>query len=72
MKKFLKRNGQAILKGLLLSVATIVVFELFHNAATMERAGIDAIGGEIFVFLIPFFAYLVMKRKEEKEAEDGN
>lgn len=55
MKKFLRRNGKTIFKGLLIAIVAIVVFEVLHDIATSQR-GYEAIGGEIFVPLLIIFA----------------
>jgi F0F1-type ATP synthase assembly protein I len=70
-KRFMKENGKAILKGLLIAIVTIVAFEVLHDIATSQR-GYEAIGGEVFAWFIPFFVALFMVRKEEKEAEEGD
>ena len=56
---FLKQNGRAILKGLLIALATLAVFALLHAIATAWR-GYNAYGGELFALLLPFFIKFVV------------
>lgn len=70
-KRFMKENGKAISKGLLLALVTIVAFEVLHDIATSQR-GYEAIGGEVFAWFIPFFVVLSLMDKEEKEAEGSD
>jgi len=60
--KFLKANYKPILIGLILAAVLICGYTVLHNIATAERQ-YEAIGGEIFIFLIPFL-YLVIPQKE--------
>lgn len=55
MKKFLKRNGQAIIKYTLILAVAVIAYILAHKAGTAER-GYEAVGGEIFVPLLIIFA----------------
>ena len=69
--KFLKENWKWILKWVFAFVLSAVAFILFHKLATIER-GYNAIGGEIFVFLIPFFVWIAPEiKKSIKEIKDG-
>lgn len=68
MKRFFKRHIKGILLTVGISAATIAAYLLAHNAATMQR-GYEAIGGEMFIFLIP--AFIVLFAPEEKEAAKG-
>lgn len=69
---FLKQNGKTILKGLLISFATIAAYDLLHVLATAER-GYEAYGGELFALLIPFFiAVVVPVFKEPFKRKDNN
>lgn len=58
----MKENYKTILEGLILAAVLIYGYTALHNIATAER-GYNAIGGEIFIFLIPFL-YLVAPKKE--------
>ena len=60
--RFLKEYYKPILIGLFLAAVLIYGYTLLHNIATTER-GYNAIGGEIFIFLIPFL-YWVAPKKE--------
>ena len=64
--KFLKENYKPILKGLFLACALIFGYTLLHNIATAQR-GYNAIGGEIFVFFIPYLWWAIRSLKETKE-----
>lgn len=68
--KFLKENKKWILKWFFVIVLSVVAFIGFHKLATLER-GYDAIGGEIFMFLIPFFVWIAPEiKKSIKEIKD--
>lgn len=68
--KFLKANKRFIFKWFLVGVLTLVAFIGFHKLATIER-GYNAIGGEMFMFLIPFFVWIAPEiKKSIKEIED--
>ena len=56
--RFLKRHRKAIAKALVVTAITIITFILAHKAGTTER-GYEALGGEMFAFLIPFFAWIL-------------
>ena len=68
--KFLKENWKWILKWVFVFVLSAVAFILLHKLATIER-GYNAIGGEMFMFLIPFFVWVAPKiKKSIKEIKD--
>lgn len=68
--KFLKENWKWILKWFFVFVLSAVAFAGLHKLATVER-GYNAIGGEIFMFLIPFFVWVAPEiKKSIKEIKD--
>ena len=68
--KFLKENWKWILKWVFVFVLSAVAFILLHKLATIER-GYNAIGGEMFMFLIPFFVWVAPEiKKSIKESKD--
>ena len=68
--KFLKENWKWILKWVFVFVLSAVAFILLHKLATVER-GYNAIGGEMFMFLIPFFVWVAPEiKKSIKEIKD--
>ena len=68
--KFLKANKKAILKWSFVFILSAVAFVGLHKLATVER-GYNAIGGEIFMFLIPFFVWIAHEKKKSiKEFKD--
>ena len=68
--KFLKANKKMILKWFFVLVLAGVTFAGFHKLATVER-GYNAIGGETFMFLIPFFVWVAPEvKKSIKEIKD--
>lgn len=76
IRKLFKQHRKSIITAVIVTLATIVAFILAHNAATAERE-YKAIGGEIFVLLIPYMCGVAYKnakgtKKELKGAEaDG-
>lgn len=64
--KFLKENYKPILKGLILACVLICGYEVLHNIATEQR-GYNAIGGEIFVFFVPFLWWAFSSLRESKK-----
>jgi hypothetical protein len=66
--KFLKEYYKPILKGLFLAAVLIYGYTVLHNIATAQR-GYNAIGGEIFVFFIPYLWWAIKKLKEGTENE---
>ena len=68
--KVLKANKKKILKWLFVFVLSAVAFAGLHKLATVER-GYNAIGGETFMFLIPFFVWVAPEiKKSIKEIKD--
>lgn len=68
--KFLKENKKWILKWFFVIVLSIVAFIGLHKLATVER-GYNAIGGEMFMLLIPFFVWITPEiKKSIKEIKD--
>lgn len=68
--KFLKENKKWILKWFFVIMLSVVAFIGFHKLATLER-GYDAVGGEMFMFLIPFFVWVTPEiKKSIKEIKD--
>ena len=68
--KFLKENWKWILKWVFVFVLSVVAFILLHKLATVER-GYNAIGGEMFMFLIPFIVWIAPDiKKSIKEIKD--
>jgi drug/metabolite transporter superfamily protein YnfA len=68
--KFLKENKKWILKWFFVIVLSVVAFLGLHKSATVER-GYNAIGGEMFMFLIPFFVWIAPEiKKSIKEIKD--
>lgn len=68
--KFLKENWKWILKWVFVFVLSAVAFILLHKLATVGR-GYNAIGGEMFMFLIPFFVWVAPEiKKTIKEIKD--
>ena len=68
--KFLKANKKVILKWFFVFVFSAVAFAGLHKLATVER-GYNAIGGEMFMFLIPFFVWVAPEiKKSIKEIKD--
>lgn len=58
-------------KWIALSVLGVALFLLAHKLATVERS-YDAIGGEMFMLLIPLFVWVVQDfKKFFKEDENG-
>ena len=68
--KFLKENKKWILKWFFVILLSVVAFLGLHKLATVER-GYNAIGGEMFMFLIPFFVWIAPEiKKTIKEIKD--
>lgn len=68
--KVLKANKKMILKWFFVVVLSAVAFAGLHKLATIER-GYNAIGGELFMFLIPFFVWVAPEiKKSIKEIKD--
>ena len=68
--KFLKANKKVILKWFFAAVLSVGAFVGLHKLATVER-GSNAIGGEMLMFLIPLFVWIVPEiKKSIKEIKD--
>ena len=68
--KFLKANKKVILKWSFVFVLSVVAFVVLHKLATLERE-YNAIGGEMFMFLMPFFVWIAPEiKKSIKEIKD--
>ena len=68
--KFLKENKKWILKWFFVILLSVVAFLGLHKLATVER-GYNAIGGEMFMFLIPLFVWIAPEiKKSIKEIKD--
>ena len=61
--KFLKANKKVILKWSFVVVLSVGAFVGLNKLATVER-GYNAIGGEMFMFLIPFFVWIAPEIKK--------
>ena len=70
MKKFFKKNLRFIIKWAIVLFASVMLYKLCHYVATLDR-GYEAIGGEMFMFLIPFFVWIAPEiKKSTKEIKD--
>ena len=70
MKKFFKKNYKCIIKWLVVLLVSVLLYKLCHHIATLDR-GYEAFGGEMFMFLIPFFVWIAPEfKKSIKEIED--
>ena len=70
MKKFFKKNYKCIIKWLVVLLVSVLLYKLCHHIATLDR-GYEAFGGEMFMFLIPFFVWIAPEfKKSLKEIED--
>ena len=70
MKKFFKKNYKGIIKWLVVLLVSVLLYKLCHHIATLDR-GYEAFGGEMFMFLIPFFVWIAPEfKKSIKEIED--
>ena len=59
------------IKWIALSILGIVLFMLAHKLATVERS-YNAMGGEMFMLLIPFFVWVAQDfKKFFKEDKNG-
>ena len=66
--KIIKKYGKKILLAIGVVIAVILGYSLLHDIGTAQR-NYEAIGGEIFVFLVPYLIYVVIKNaKDTKEA----
>lgn len=72
MKVMKISSKKKLIKWVLISILSVILFVLAHKLATAERT-YNAIGGEMFMFLIPFFVWYVQDCvKFFKEDENGN
>lgn len=70
MKKFFKKNYKCIIKWLIVLLVSVLLYKLCHYVAILDR-GYEAFGGEIFMFLIPFFVWIAPEiKKSIKEIKD--
>ena len=70
MKRFFKKNLKFIIKWVVVLLASVMFYKVCHYVATLDR-GYEAIGGEIFMFLIPFFVWIAPEiKKSIKEIKD--
>ena len=70
MKKFFKKNYKFIIKWLIVLLAAVMFYKVWHYVATLDR-GYEAIGGEMFMFLIPLFVWIAPEiKKSIKEIKD--
>ena len=53
--RFIVHNRRTIIKSLVVGTVAVVLYEVAHNVATLDR-GYEAIGGEVFVPLLIIFA----------------
>ena len=60
-KNYARQHWYEITMAVLITAITIFAYKYFHILATIER-GYEAIGGELAAFLIPAFAWPVVKR----------
>lgn len=68
MKRFLKMNYKAIIKGLILIAVLIFGYIVLHDIATAER-GYNAIGGEATIFLLPLLWWAKPSLKDIKAGD---
>ena len=65
-------NKKKVLKWVLIFLISVIAFVIAHKLATMERS-YKAIGGEMFMLLIPFFVWYIQDCvKFFKEDENEN
>ena len=70
MKKFFKKNLKFIIKWAVVLLVAVMFYKFCHYVATLDR-GNEAFGGEIFMFLIPFFVWIAPEiKKTIKEIKD--
>ena len=64
-------SKKKVIKWVLISVVSVIAFVIAHKLATVERS-YNAIGGEMFMLLIPFFVWYVQDcKKQLKEDKNG-
>lgn len=64
--RFVKRNFKKALVITMIAAALIIGYEVLHNAATDER-GYNAIGGEIFIFAIPYLVCVFYENYQDSK-----
>ena len=70
MKKFFKKNLRFVIKWSVVLLVAVIFYKVCHYIATLDR-GYEAIGGEVFMFLIPFFVWIAPEiKKSIKEIKD--
>lgn len=70
MKRFFKKNLKFIIKWVVVLLASVMFYKVCHYVATFDR-GYEAFGGEMFMFLIPFFVWAAPEiKKTIKEIKD--
>ena len=68
----MKKNKivKKFIKWILVFVLSAIIFFIMHELATLER-GYKAMGGELFMLMIPFFVWLFPEiKKSIKEIKD--
>lgn len=65
--KFMRKNFKKILIAAVVIAAVFIGYDILHNIATAER-GYDAIGGEIFIFLLPYLIKTVIETAKDTAA----
>ena len=58
MKKFFKKHGKKMFLFAAITAATVTAYTAAHDFATLER-GYEAIGGEMFIPLLPVLIWLI-------------
>ena len=72
MKVMKTSSKKKFVKWALISILSVILFVLAHKLATAERT-YNAIGGEMFMLLIPFFVWYIQDCvKFFKEDENEN
>lgn len=61
-KNYARQHWYEITMAVLITAITLAVYKYCHILATIERNGVEAVGGELAAFLIPVFAVPVVKR----------
>jgi hypothetical protein len=68
MKK--NKTVKKFIKWFLVFILSAIIFFIIHELATLER-GYKAMGGELFMLMIPFFVWLSPEiKKSIKEIKD--
>lgn len=71
MKVMKTSSKKKFVKWALISILSVILFVLAHKLATIERS-YNAMGGEMFMLLIPFFVWYVQDcKKQLKENKNG-